>query len=436
METTPVPDASAWLLYNPSFMSVDSPEGLWLCVEAEDAAVIAINAVALPAGGGRENFRAAREFLEAFPQVLVVGADPQKRRSLAQLLRSTLPQLQISLTEQESYRGCGSVGELKEKFGLAAVDALGEKRHPLGPWGLLEVSDVGAVDLFSLPRTSSGLPELDRMIGGFFAGEVSVWTGKRKEGKSTLLGLPILAALRLGQRVCVYSGELPAWRYKSWLLNMAAGPDHLWARKLDTGRLLWFPTPEVAAQIDLWWRDRLFLVDNQAEDIHQGEKILAVFRQAAARYGCTVFVVDNLMTVELPTEDYYRSQGKFVGQLSAFAHETGSHVHLVAHRRKGGPGKADADEISGSAEITNRADNTFSISRESLLDGTRDATLTLLNNRDFGETGDIPLQFDQASRRFFTKSVNWKAGWEPELTYESVGTMPWARNPDPPAVGG
>ena len=429
MQTTAVPEADRWLLYNPSFLSVDGPEGLWLCTAPEDAAAISINAAALPAGAGADHLRNAKAFLEAFSEVLIVGADPERRQELARLVQGTLPGLTVSETAQEVYRGCGSVVELKEKYGLGALDKLGQGKRRLPPWGLLEASQVEAVDLFDLPRNSSGLPELDRLIGGFFAGEVSVWTGKRKEGKSTLLGLPILAALRAGAKVCVYSGELPAWRYKSWLLNMAAGPDSLWARKLDTGRLLWFPPPEVRAQIDLWWAGRLFIVDNQAENIHQGEKILGVLRTAAERYGCTVFVVDNLMTVELSTDEYYRAQGRFVGQLSTFARETGSHVHLVAHRRKNSTGKGDADDVSGSAEITNRADNTFSVCRESELDGTRDATLSILNNRDFGESGEIALHFDQASRRFYTKSAHWCAGWEEGAEWVGGG-MPWAREPE------
>ena len=423
MQTTAVPDAAAHLIYNPSLLSADSVDGLWLCTDIQDALTIQVNAAALPQGGGEDNLRRSAAFFRAFSYILIVGADPHHRMALAQLLRETLPSLTVCVTEDEAYRGCRSVTELREKHGLAAVEDIVRFQHQLPPWGLLEVSAVESVDMVSLPRTSSGIPELDRMIGGLYAGELSVWTGRRKEGKSTILGLPILAALRAGKRVCVYSGELPAWRYKAWLLNMAAGPDNLCCQLTSSGREIWTPRPEIARQIDLWWQDRLFLVDNLVEGIHRTDRLLEVFRCCADRCGCSTFVADNLMTVELTGEDFYRAQGRFVGQLTGFAHEANAHVHLVAHRRKG-QGRGEADDVSGSAEITNRADNLFQVTREGELDATRDATLSILSNRDFGVTGEIPLRFDRASRRFYTRSAQWKAGWE--LGAETEG-MPWAR---------
>lgn len=426
METTVVPDASAVLVYQPSFMTTDSPDGLWLCTDAADAAAIQINAAALALGGGVAELRQAAPFLEAFPFVLVVGASQERRLALAQLVQQAVPSVEVCVTEQAAYRGCQSVVELRDTYGLAAVDALALQQYELPPWGLLSMSRVEAVDMAALPCTPSGIQELDRLIGGFYGGEVSVWTGRRKEGKSTMLGLPILAALGAGKRVCVYSGELPAWRYKAWLVNMAAGPEHLTARTLPSGRQVWTPQPEVQAQIDLWWQDRLFVVDNEALNIHQSQTLLRVFRYCARRFQCSMYVVDNLMTVELPTEDYYRAQGRFVGQLSAFAHETGAHVHLVAHRRKG-TGRGEADEVSGSSEITNRADNLLCVSRESGLNTGWAATLEVLNNRDFGQTGAVRMHFDAPSRRFYSQSPTWACGWEEGPQQTQLEVPPAAR---------
>ena len=135
------------------------------------------------------------------------------------------------------------------------------------------------------------------------------------------------------------------------------------------------------------------------------------------RFGCSVFVLDNLMTVSLPGEDKYNAQSAFVGQLVDFAHEASVHVHLVAHRRKGGTqkgSKGDSDDVSGSADITNRADNTFSVSRIEDEDSPFDAALEILANRSYGVTGIINLKFDIRSRRYYQGNLNWKCGWEKE----------------------
>lgn len=415
MQTTPAPDASPYLVYNPSFIATDSPDGLWLCTDLEDAAVIQINAAALPIGAAADNLSRSRAFLEAFSFVLVVGPDEGRRRALAEALRRQVPSVEVCVTSQSVYRGCTSLRELQDKHGLEALEALWQDADELPPYGLLEISGVEKVDTAKLPHARSGIPALDKMIGGLYDGEVSVWTGKRKEGKSTMIGLPILSAIREGRKVCVYSGELPAWRYKSWLLSMAAGPDELLEETTDTGKTVWTPKPETARQIDLWWKDRMFLLDNAVSDVHQPEKLLGLMRYTYRRFGCSVFVLDNLMTVSLPGEDKYNAQSAFVGRLVDFAHETRSHVHLVAHRRKGGAGKGgrgDSDDVSGSADITNRADNTFAVSRIDDEDSPFDAALEILANRTFGVTGIINLKFDIRSRRYYQTNPNWTCGWE------------------------
>lgn len=431
MQLISLPDASAYLVYDAHFLDTSSPNGLWLCTTPEEAQIIACNAAALPINATDENLIKARPFLAAFSCVLVVGADGEKRRALSESLQRLCPELEICVTPQSAYRGCTTIQELKDNHGLSALDDLWMDAEELPPYGLLEISGVEQVDISQQPKARSGIPALDQLIGGFYDGEVSTWTGKRKEGKSTLLGLIILSAIREGRRVCVYSGELPAWRYKAWLLSMAAGPENLLTETTDTGKQVFSCRPEVAAQIELWWKGRLFLLDNATPGIHSQETLLGVCRHAYRRFGCSCFVLDNLMTVDLPGEDYYRAQSRFVGSLMDFAHETRAHVHLVAHQRKGGVqkgGKGSTDDVSGSGDITNRTDNTFAVSRVTDDEDPWDAKLEVQANRGFGETGVIGLKFDPRSRRFYQGNVNWKCGWEQPASQTTLYEDP---TPDP-----
>lgn len=429
MQTAPLPDASQYLVYDPHFMDPGAPDGLWLCTDVEDVAAIQINAAALALGqASAVNLSLASAFLEAFPFVLVVGADPDKRSALADAVRRYAPSVEVCVTSQSVYKGCSSIRELRDAHGLSAVEELWRDAEDLPPYGLLEISAIEDVDIAHQPHAKSGIPDLDKLIGGLYDGELSIWTGKRKEGKSTMVGLPILAAIREGRKVFVYSGELPSWRYKAWLSAMAAGPQYVEESATPTGKTVWTPQEAVKRQIDLWWRHKLYIVDNRAADIHQPDKLLSLMRHAWRRYGCSMFVIDNLMTVSLPGEDKYNAQSAFVGRLVDFAHETNAHVHLVAHRRKGGAGKGargDSDDVSGSADITNRADNTFAVSRVEEDDAPFDAKLEVLANRDFGETGTINLKFDVRSRRYYTQNVNWKCGWEdatdaPQMSFTEI----------------
>ena len=112
MQSTSLPDASQFLVYEPRFMDPSSPDGLWLCTDLEDAAAIQINAAALPVGATADNLNRARSFLEAFHFVLVVGPDESKRRALADALRRQVPSVEVCITANSVYHGCTSIREL------------------------------------------------------------------------------------------------------------------------------------------------------------------------------------------------------------------------------------------------------------------------------------------------------------------------------------
>jgi twinkle protein len=100
--------------------------------------------------------------------------------------------------------------------------------------------------------------------------------------------------------------------------------------------------------------------------------------------------------------DFFRAQSNFTGRLVEFAKKFEVHVHLVAHPRKA-QGNLEADDVSGSGDITNRADNVFSLDRLDEKDARAkgyDAALKVLKNRSFGETPHIGLCYDPATRRY------------------------------------
>ncbi|MBQ7652544.1 MAG: hypothetical protein IJS15_16420 [Victivallales bacterium] len=61
-----------------------------------------------------------------------------------------------------------------------------------------------------------------------------------------------------------------------------------------------------------YYRDRFYLFDNQEIfEANQSESILKVFQMAARRYGCKLFLADNLMTALSDSDEETKAQGKF-----------------------------------------------------------------------------------------------------------------------------
>lgn len=409
-------EAYRYLTYEPRFIDPEEPSGFWLCDNPGDVMTVQINAGCLAAGATLEDLPRCTDFFRQFPFVLIVCADPHRRETMTAQVRRLLPDTVLLVAEDQAFRGFSTIQELKANCGLKAVNQILLYTRELPACGLLDLADVVMPDIQAMPRVTSGISNLDRAIGGFYLGEVSVWTGKRGEGKSTLLSQLLLEAVDQGHGVCAYSGELPAWKFKYWTLLQAAGPRYLLSHTdRTTGKEMREVTPTVRKAIEDWLRGRFLLYDIGGNTVHDAADILRVFAYAARRYDAKVFLVDNIMTARLKTgsdRDYYRSQSEFMAQLSAFAKRHQVHVHLVAHPRKTGD-KLTNDDVSGTSDITNYADNVFTLEREEEEDAQQDTVLTVLKNRFFGERGrSIGLNFETTSRRFYKSGTG-----QPDRTY-------------------
>lgn len=410
-------DASQWLLYFPEHL--DTRRSLWLVRDALDLDVWRENTVALAAGADFDNFLDCKPFLEAFPSLFLALEDRDLAETVADALAETSLAIPVLLPRKGAFGKAKNVREVLLAGGEQAVSRLIMGAEERAPGGILDLASVEWVEPMSHPVVLSGIQALDTAIGGFFPGELSIWTGKRGSGKSTLLGQTLLDAIDQGQRVCAYSGELSAWRFKQWAGLQAAGPDHVeQCTDPRSGKEYWRVPEIVMDRIDEWWRERFLLYDNKVSAASDENSILAVFEYAVRRYGCAVFLVDNLMTARFSTSadrDFYRAQSSFTGRLVEFAKKFEVHVHLVAHPRKT-ERIEDADEVGGSGDITNRADNVFSLERldeDKAAEKGYDAVLRILKNRTFGESAKIGLNFHPACRRYVRVGEDPKHyGWE------------------------
>jgi twinkle protein len=182
----------------------------------------------------------------------------------------------------------------------------------------------------------------------FRPGEVSLWFGFNKHGKSLMLGQAMLSAAAQGERICVASFEM---RPHKTLARMA----RQWC---DSDS----PLPSQVREFVRWGAGKLWMYD-QTSTV-QAERVYAVIRYAVDQLRITHFVVDNL-TKCVASDDDYAGQKAIVDKLTSLAQSLGIHIHLVHHARKAAdeskaPRKMDA---MGASAITNLVDNIFIVWR-------------------------------------------------------------------------
>lgn len=393
------------ILFRPEFVDpAQEPFGLWWCQDALDMEAVSANAVYKAADAPWSDINSWSDWLSQFPYILVAVPPGPVQDEISGELSARLP-VPVMIPAAKSFYGAGSIRELRENVGLGAVDKLLLDAEEVPVSGLLNIAEISTEKKRNAVRVVSGIPKLDGAIGGFSGGALSVWTGKRGEGKSTLLGQILLDAVNQNHVVCAYSGELPKEDFKLSMQQQAAGYLNVTATTDQaSGRTFYTVDRRVVPAIDEWWDKRLFLTDIGKKGAHEEDTILNLFEYANRRYGADVFLVDNIMTANLREEarlGFWRAQSVFTGRLVDFSKRLNVHVHLVAHPRKTDNKKFDSDDVAGSGDITNRADNVFKVERVKPEDEGCDAVVTIMKNREFGARGKIKLDFNELSRRFF-----------------------------------
>ena len=231
---------------------------------------------------------------------------------------------------------------------------------------------------------------------------------KRGEGKSTLNGQLLLNAIQQGYKVCAYSGELSAYKFLEWVMAQATESKYIGVKTdVRSGKNYAAVEPEVQRRIKEWIDGKFYLFDNAyVDDASQTDAILKVFTVCARRYGCKIFLVDNMMIALNSPDEENKAQAKFAAALKAFAVKYKVHVILVAHPRKTKQGESlTNDDVSGSSAITNLADNVISIEKPNI---------RITKNREFGVLDFIECSYDPCNRRIYQTSIGDRTvyGWD------------------------
>ena len=275
---------------------------------------------------------------------------------------------------------------------------------------MLDFAEIPNYDRSKIVVIRSRFQALDAKIGGFNKGEMTVWSGGNASGKSTLVSQIGLAAVTEGFKVAMFSGEMTASRVREWVLLQAAGPDFVMQDPLNQNH--YCLKPGIEEKLDAMLTGKLSIYDNDFGT--DWEVVTNTIYDWVKKNEASVVIIDNLMALDIPTGsmDKYDMQTRIVKRFSAMAKELNVHVHFICHPRKteAFPRKGD---ISGTADITNAADNVLMVHRVNadfmmryktvypklVIEPDVSTVIEVMKNRDLGIVDEIiKLYFDRRSR--------------------------------------
>ncbi len=369
------------------------------------------NAVSVPTGAkGFTWLTHCWDWVAKFKEVIIFGDFENGTMSLIDELEKRLPQ-KVKAVRQEDYLGEKDANDIYRKYGRQAIENCIERAEIRKLKNVKDLSEVKKVDLSELPKIKTNIKELDAIIGGLIFGQVVLLSGKRGEGKSTLMSQLVCEALEQGESVFIYSGELPDFHFKSWLDLQLAGKDNIIETGNDNGTPSYRIPDDVTDRINRWYAGRAFIYDNNFTPEEKGEYegIVTTIENVIKQFDTRVICIDNLMTaMETVTEqnNLYLAQSNFVGKLKKIAVKYNVVIILVAHPRKT-VGDVKNDDVSGSSDITNKVDVVMSYQREYSFDfdgiPDYDGTISVTKNRLSGRLASgehkIKLCFSPATKR-------------------------------------
>ena len=224
----------------------------------------------------------------------------------------------------------------------------------------LNMEDIQYLDMKNLAAIPTGHEAFDRKALGLILGEISIVSGLNASGKSSWLNCISLNAIQRGFKVAMFSGELMKEKVKSWLNQSAAGREFV--KKVYGYDDFYYVPKDVTAKIDAWTKDKLFLYDNKYG--RNWSRLLESVKAVVESKGVNLLILDNLMTLDLDafSGDKNEKQSAFVNSLADLAKQANIHIILVAHPRKSMT-FLRREDIGGSGDITNLADNVYIIHR-------------------------------------------------------------------------
>lgn len=407
------------LLFNMNRINTTAPllitEGELDCAAAVESGYL--NSVSVPLGAGNyhwieENF----DWLEQFDSIILCSDNDRAGNEMRKEVLNRLGSWRTRFVEIPFEIDGHSVKDLNELLYWGGVEAVNDailnaKDTPVD--SVTDFADIQSLDLSEIEGIETGFRELDKKLMKLQYGTFNIVTGISGAGKTSLLSQLACNCLDQGKNVFLYSGELPNYQTKNWLNFILAGRYNV--NRYETRDVEYFKVNKIVQPaIDNFYRGHLFIYKDGYSQ--KAEDILMSMEANARKYGCKLFIIDNLTSVSLGGSESARweKQEDFINKLISFANRFQVVVILVIHPKKiDTMRRLTKMDVQGSSAITNLAHRVLSLYRVQDSDRDqsqrrkhvleRDVVCDILKDRMRGYEGQsVELYYDRPSRRFFT----------------------------------
>ena len=343
----------------------------------------------------------ATDFLNQFEILIVVSDNDESGDNMDQLLSKTFKN-KVKLIDKKLYARKDINEELVVNGKDKVIEIIESARWKIEGRRDLEKKPYQGLKSIKGNFIPTGLETIDNAINDLAPRCVTLIAGRTSEGKTTFVKQVIVNAIDKGNKVYLMSGEGDPESLLNGLYQVVVGRDHQFYDIVKINKKYRKePKPEILKKLQVWHNRKLVLFnkgDSKLKTIHELTNML---EEEIKFNKYDLVVIDNLMSIlSVQAAEKYEQQADFMQRLCDISKAYGVHIILVLHPnktyRKGE--EMDVEQISGSSDIYNKADNIITITREYDEDKTSqgiNGSVAVKKNRYYGELVKTNVYYDK-----------------------------------------
>ena len=280
---------------------------------------------------------------------------------------------------------------------------------------------------------STGIETLDNAMNDLAPGCVTLITGRMNGGKSTFVKQIIANAIDTNNKVFLVSGEGDQELFINSLYQCVIGYDKTFYKSIMINKR-WHkePVQYVLEGLKAWHKNKLTLFNKGESKFKTTEDLFQMIDMQVKEKGSNLIIIDNLMSIlTAKATEKNEAQAEFMQNCHDLALKHKVHIILVLHPNKEyrKNNELEVEQISGTSDLGNKADNIISVIRE--YDETKiaegiDGRISLLKNRYYSNLVTVETQFDIETgllleTRALGKPTTYDFHWKKYVEGEELG---------------
>lgn len=396
-------------LFNVQNIDMDNPE-LVICEGEFDSMVIYqcgfTNVVSVGAGANSlvSMLEQAKNFLDKFETLIIVSDND----SAGQEMDKTMVEM------------FGDKAKLIDKK-LYTMKDINEEYFKHGKDKIIEIIESarfkieGRRDLDKVPYKGlgkskgnyvpTGIKSIDYVLNDLAPGCTTLVTGRSNGGKTTFVKQIIANAIDKGNKVYLMNGENDTEMLINELYQLVIGREEKYYDWVQINkRRRKEPKPWVLEKLQKWHKNKFYIFNKGESKLKTIEQLTSMLETEIKFNQYDLVVIDNLMSIlSVSAAEKNEQQADFMQKLCDLAKNYNTHIILVLHPNKtySKGQEMDFEQISGTSDLPNKADNIISVIREydeeTIASGV-DGHIHVIKNRYYGDLIKVDTYFDEMTR--------------------------------------